>query len=324
MESLTEVEAHLAPPMVLRPRPGTSQKIVDEKTVITSYFLDQCQFKREVKWGLEQLAHLGTGIWKWGIERVEKEIPRRKSSDVNIEGGQGLSEKISLDEDPKIEITKKVVSKPFFEFRPLSRVLIDPSLKVGDIREAGYVIDVRYMDFYQLQDLKNQNSVDGKPMEGWTWDEYYSDEKLKELWIPPVEALETPGPLRTDQQSQTVGVVHHGEEDVYETSADPLAKKLEVLEYWDRRRKILVLNRKKSIYTRRKQIQEDVFLVRQLVEPPEGVLWHGYWIDCRTKPARRSGHDQRDSEDSQLRGQSCLFAEPGQQCSDANDSYQHW
>jgi hypothetical protein len=249
------------PPMVLRPRPGTSQKITDDKTVIISYLLDACQFKREVKWGLECLAHLGTGIWKWGIERVEKEIPRRVSTDVSIDPGKGAPpEKISADEPPKIETVKKICSKPFFEFRPIQRVLVSPNLKVGDIRESDEVADVRYMDFYQLQDLKKANSVDGKPMEGWTWDEYYSDEKLKELWNPPVEGFETPGPLRTDVQAQTTGVVHHGEEDTFVNSADPLAKKLEVLEYWTKRRKIIVLNRKKTIFSGENPFRKIPFL----------------------------------------------------------------
>src|SRR5580692_1045476 len=49
------------PPMILRPRPGTSQKIVDAKTALFSYILDACKFKTNTKWGLEQMAHLGTG-----------------------------------------------------------------------------------------------------------------------------------------------------------------------------------------------------------------------------------------------------------------------
>ena len=106
------------PPMVLRPRPGTSQKIVDEKTALMSFLLDECQFKREVRWGLEYLALFGTGIWKWGIERVRREVKRRTSTEVNV-GAQGLDEKISVDEEPKITVTEKIYNKPFIEFRPL-------------------------------------------------------------------------------------------------------------------------------------------------------------------------------------------------------------
>lgn len=248
------------PPMVLRPRPGTSQKTVDEKTAIFSYLLDACQFKRNVKWGLECMVHLGTGIWKWGVEKQEIEVPKRISSDVKVDTGVGESESISTDDAPKIEFTKKIVNRPFFEFRPLSKVLVDPSLEFGDIREAGWVIDVRYMNFYQIKDMKDANSTNGKADEGWTWGEYYNDAKLKELWVPPVEAFEIPGPIRSDVQVQTVGVTHHSEEKTATTSADPLAKNLEVLEYWDRKRRILVLNRKKDIFVGENKYQKICFL----------------------------------------------------------------
>ena len=58
------------PPMLMRPRPGTSQKVVDAKTAIFSFILEQCQFKTQTKWGLEQMAHLGTSIFKWGYNRT--------------------------------------------------------------------------------------------------------------------------------------------------------------------------------------------------------------------------------------------------------------
>ena len=169
------------PPMVLRPRPGTSQKIVDEKTTVMSVLLDECQFKREIKWGLEQLAHLGTGIWKWGVKRVEKRIPHRVVESIKTaEGAAGGAETIHSDAPPKIEWTTKVCYVPFFESRPLGNVLIDATTEVGDIREAGHVIDRRFMNFYQLRDLKNANvDKDGKSLPGWTWGEYSSDEKLK-------------------------------------------------------------------------------------------------------------------------------------------------
>ena len=248
------------PPMVLRPRPGTSQKVTDEKTTVMSVLLDACQFKREIKWGLEQLAHLGTGIWKWGIQRVEKKIPTRVVKSIQTTENPGGTETVHSDDPPTIEWSTKVCYEPFFESRPIANVLVDPSLKVGDIREAGYVIDVRFLDYYALKDLKDANSKDGKAMEGWTWGEYYSDEKLKELWVSPVEAYETPNSLRTDSTNTTVGVVHHGAQDTVVNSADPLAKKLEVLEYVDRKRKIRVLNRKKTIYTGDNEFKQINFL----------------------------------------------------------------
>lgn len=250
------------PPMVLRPRPGTSQKIVDEKTTVMSVLLDECQFKREIKWGLEQLAHLGTGIWKWGIKRVEKKIPRRLVDQLKTaDNAGGKPDIIHSDAPPKIEWDTKVCYVPFFESRPLANVLVAADLEVGDIREAGHVIDKRYMNFYALRDLKNANvDKDGQPLPGWAWGVYSSDEKLKELWAPPVEATMTPSVLRTDTTNTTVGVVHHAEQKTIITSADPLARELEVLEYVDRQRKIIVVNRKITIFDHENEFKQINFL----------------------------------------------------------------
>ena len=107
------------PPMVLRPRPGTSQKTTDEKTTVMSVLLDECQFKREIKWGLEQLAHLGTGIWKWGIKRVEKKIPRRVVDSVKTaDGSAGGSETIHSDAPPTIEYDYKSLLRPVLRISP--------------------------------------------------------------------------------------------------------------------------------------------------------------------------------------------------------------
>lgn len=248
------------PPMLLRPRPGTSQQVIEEKTAIMSFLLDACHFKREVKYGLEHLALFGTGIWKWGIEKVKRDIKRRTSTEVSV-GPGGLGEKVSVDDEPKITVTEKVCNQPFFEFRPLTRVLVDPSLKVPNIQEAGYVIDVRYMDFYQIKDLKDNNvDKDGKALEGWTWGELSTDAGLKALWEPPVAAISTPGPTQADQLTRNTGIVHHGEEDVINTSADPLMKKLEVLEYWDKQRKAIVLNREKGIFSGKNPFKKICFL----------------------------------------------------------------
>lgn len=250
-----------SPPFELRPRPGTHQKVVDEKTAVMEYYLDACNFKREVKWGLEQLSFLGTGIWKWGVNRVIKKVPIRESENVKTNADAAGSETIYSDRPPKITYKDKVRYEPFFESCPIGNVLVDASLKVGDIREAGHAIHVSYRDFYWLKDLKNANvDENGKTLPGWSWGEYESDSKLKELWVPPVEATMTPSTLRTDQTNTTVGVVHHGEQDQVTTSADPLAKKLEVLEYFDKARRIIVLNRHKVIFSAENELKCIPFL----------------------------------------------------------------
>ena len=232
------------PPMLLRPMPGTAQAEIDAKTAVFSYLLNSCNFKRETKWGLEEMAFLGTGVWKWGIryEKVESKV--RKAS-VYQDG----DETVPTDEPPKIERTIKIVPRPFFEWRPLDRCFFDPNTRVGDAREARWAIDVRNLDYYELLAIKQ--AVEGLPEDdeerkNWKWPGNGTDKDLQALWMPPVEqgAIE----LMSDSSTHVTEIVHHSLDDSQNVTPDILRKKMEMLEYWDRGRKILVLDRKQAIY----------------------------------------------------------------------------
>jgi hypothetical protein len=245
------------PPMILRPRPGTSQTVIDAKTSLFSYLLDACNFKRETKWGLEQMSFLGTGIWKWGKEYKKIEIRKRKASTVEIPTGavQGqTTQSVIADEKPNITTETKIICQPFFEWRSLEKVLVDPHTFVGDIRFADFVCDVRYMDWYQIQELKESVTVNGEVMDGW---DFPAD--LLDLWLPPMGEESAPK-TRSDQQTFMTGLVHHAQDIQISVSPDHLFKKLEVLEYWDKQRKILVLNRKKVIFSGENEFKEIPFL----------------------------------------------------------------
>lgn len=239
------------PPMVLRPRPGTSQNIVDAKTALFSALLDECGFKLETKWGLEQMAHLGTGIWKWGIKYKEVIVKKRLATVDKITTGQvGSEDKLLLPQDgpPKIEIKRKWVPRPFIESREISKVLVDPHTSVGDIRRADFAIDIRYMDYYGLRNLLKgiEALPDGHPdKKGWVLPK---EDELKEWWMPPSDQA-NPAMLVTDQAAYVRGVVHHSEEMNISVSPDILFKKFEVLEYWDKKRKIIVIDRKHKLYS---------------------------------------------------------------------------
>lgn len=237
------------PPMVLRPRPGTQQNVVDAKTALFSYLLDECDFKMETKMGLEQMAHLGTGIWKWGIKPKKIITRKRKATSSKVSSGPtGYTTNLMIpnDELPSIEITERYVPRPFIESREISKVLVDPHTPIGDIRRAGWAIDIRYMNFYDLQDLiKGINALpNGHPeKEGWVLP---SEKELLEWFTPPTPAGHPPT-LVSEQAAYVEGVVHHAEKTNVPTSPDLLSRKLEVLEYWDKRRKILVIDRKKKL-----------------------------------------------------------------------------
>jgi hypothetical protein len=239
------------PPMVLRPRPGTHQDVVDAKTNLYSYLLEECKFKTETKWGLEQMAVLGTGIWKWGIRFDEIVTTKRTATVTTLTSGPTGAQdqvQIPLDTLPKIVKSSRFVPRPFFESRPLDKVLIDPKCSVGDIRAADFVVDVRYMDFYGLNTIRKALAElpEGHPdLEGWTIP--MDETELRKWWMPPVD---NSGPeiLSTDQATYADGAVHHSEDQNIQVTPDILFKKLEVLEYWDKGRKITVIDRRKVIF----------------------------------------------------------------------------
>jgi hypothetical protein len=251
------------PPMLLRPRPGTPQEVIDAKTSLFSFILDQCGFKTQTKWGLEQMAFLGTAIFKWGYNWKEITTYKRKATTLKIESGttSGADQTTSLptDEPPTITQDTKAVPMPFFQWRPIDKVLVDPQLWVSDIRRAAWVVDVQYMDFYQLNDLRKaiegaiEDGEEGDAIKGWT---IPTEDQLKAIWTSeaPQMSNETVG------ITLARGIVHHSEEMNFQTSPDPLRRKLEVLEYWDKKKKILVLNQSHVICSAKNEFNQIPFL----------------------------------------------------------------
>lgn len=254
------------PPMLMRPRPGTSQKVVDAKTALFSFVLDNCQFKTQTKWGLEQMAHLGTGIFKWGYEWKDIITVSRKATVKQIKTGdasQGTeqTEVIPTDEPPSIKKEVKTLPMPFFYWRPIDKVLVDPQLNVGDIRHATWVVDVNYMDFYQLNDLRKaiDNAIKdgevGEQIKGW---KIPSEAQLQAIWNKPGNIKGQT--LETEQATYIDGVVHHAEKMNVQASPNPYRNKLEVLEYWDKGRKIIVLNQEYVICSTKNEFEQIPFL----------------------------------------------------------------
>ncbi len=240
------------PPMLLRPRPGTTQATIDAKTTLFSYLLNECGFKTETKWGIEQMAHLGTGIWKWGIEPKKVITQKRKATAQKLSSGVGdaqVTQTVPLDTPPEVETTERTVPRPFFESRPINRVWVDPKCEVGDIRHADFVIDVRYMDYYNLNDIREalaELPKDHPDQKGWSLPS--TEEELKQWWFNPPQSTTAPV-LTSGIITYATGVVHHSEQQNIEVTPDMLFKKFEVLEYWDRGRKVMVIDRKKVIYS---------------------------------------------------------------------------
>jgi hypothetical protein len=160
----------------------------------------------------------------------------------------GAIARVAKEETPQITEVKKIVTRPWVLFKDIRNVFVAPNLKVPDIRQADYVIDQTYMDFYQLDALKDDPR-------------YSIPANLIDLFFSPAESNTTPGKPPAEQNSSpNSGMIHHGADDTDLNSGDPLMKKLEVLEYQDRNRVITVLNRTHIIRSEENEFHAITYL----------------------------------------------------------------
>lgn len=219
------------PCFLLRPSPGTDQTVIDAKTALFTFQLQAMRFEEEIERGLEQMALLGTAIWKWGYteyDKTEKKY-RRYAPKVDAPDGLDVAPIDTPDSDDfEIEFYKKKISHPWLKFCDIRTVLVDPGCRVGDIRSAKWVV---YRDYATYQDLDRLRGHEGYqiPEEG----------VLRAMFAQP----HTPGP---DNITMTIpegmmGYLQHSKPRSYKTSADPNRAPLEILERWDNEKVIVVL-----------------------------------------------------------------------------------
>jgi hypothetical protein len=219
------------PCFLLRPSPGTDNDVIRAKTALFTFQLKAMRFEEEVERGLEQMALLGTAIWKWGYAeypKTEKKY-KRYAPKVNAPEGMDVAPIDTPDSDDfEIEFYKKTVSHPWLKYCDIRTVLVDPGCRVGDIRTAKWVI---WRDYATYQDLERLRGVEGYNIP--------SEEILRQMFMKAT----SPGP---DNITMTIpegmmGYLQHSKPRSYKTSADPNKAPLELLERWDNERVIVVL-----------------------------------------------------------------------------------
>jgi hypothetical protein len=99
--------------------------------------------------------------------------------------------------------------------------------------------------------LKEAAKDDPSIMDGWDF-----PKNLKDMWA--AEPASAPN-QQVDQVVYMKGAVHHAQDPNIGVTPDPLRTKLEVLEYWDAGRKILVLKNTKVIFKGENEFKEIPF-----------------------------------------------------------------
>ncbi|VVB52836.1 Uncharacterised protein [uncultured archaeon] len=220
------------PPFLLRPRPGTKQEVTRAKTALFSAQLWDMHFETEISYGLEQMALLGTGVWKWGYLEHEEKIKRyrRERAQAALNSVMPTDPIDTPDSDGyEIYVDSVKISRPWIKFCDVRAVLVDPGCRMGDIRRAKWVI---YRDYVTFDDLNALREVPGYNIP--------DEDELKRIFL----ANEMSGP---DNLTMTIpegmrGYLQQALPRNYRSTADHLQNPMELLERWDRDKVIVVLS----------------------------------------------------------------------------------
>ena len=226
------------PPFMIQERSGTSAQAARAVSALLQYQLEDINYREELRLGVMNCLLFGTAMFQEGWEKFtrERKIIKRKSPAVVIKSTiPGAPDtKIGGDELEE-EVIKEVVDRPTFEhIVNLREVLVDPGLNVPDIRKAKYVIRRRYMTYDDLDKLRDRDGYNIPPRA-----------ELLALFMPPQEPVEA---NVSEEGGRNPLWDARAEPRWDNTTADPFQKPLEVLERWDNKTYIVVLQKKLVIY----------------------------------------------------------------------------
>lgn len=254
------------PPFIIQERPGTSAQAARAVGSVLAYQLEDIGFRKELRLGVKNAVLFGTGIWKYGWETFTKirRVFKRKNAPLEIQNPLANAGappiKFNLTEDDiEEELVEEYIDRPIFEHLVnLRHILVDPGLNVPDIRKAKYIIHRQYLTWNQLDELRQRPGYS-----------IPSREALIELFFPPKEEVEA--------ATQEVGIRNplwdaRSEPRFEDTTDDPFNQPLEVLERWDNKSCIVVLQKKLVIANDENQYGQIPFLSIGWWDVPE-AFW---------------------------------------------------
>jgi hypothetical protein len=218
-------------PFFLRPGGKTTQAQIDAWTYLIGVLLKRMKFKYHVGLLINCQTLQGTGIGKMGVEErtVIKKRRKRVKPPMRSELPAGTVEEIPTTESDQFELVKEEVTEtwPFFEYRRLGTTLFDPKWCTPDAPDesAGYVIDVNYVNFGDLQEMRKLECYKNIP----------SEETLKRFFFGRMEGSAPTGSQVEDSMTAQGSMVTHAEARNRQTDADPLKGTLRMIEQWDQR-----------------------------------------------------------------------------------------
>jgi hypothetical protein len=232
-------------PFEVAPRPGTAMDVARANAALLSWELQETKFRQEFRLLSKSALLYGSGIGKWGWETCTRRVTkyRRKQEAVAVDVGFG-TEQIHPDSDEVEAYEADVtINRPKFQHVNLRHVLVDPGLRVPDIREADYVIHVMYMGVDEIDSLREYEGYQNIP----------DRESLLKLVAPNKDETPYRNPIEANSDISLFpsSTGQKAMARAEENSADPLSKPFEILEYWSKDRVYTVFQRKLVIRNER-------------------------------------------------------------------------
>lgn len=254
-------------PFKLRPSPSLTENATRAITALLSFQLEQTNIRQETDMALHNALLFGTLIMQWGFKSYSKIETRY------IKSGDEITVPSLVDGQPDTTIETKqsieymrddkevIVHEPFVENCDLRSIIVNPGASVPFIGKAGWVVKRMYFTFRKLMEKADEMYVSTDKNGTQTLVKRYmlpSEDVIKSWFAEPVEDAKVPS--SSEAHVQSTPLLTHAEHAWKSTSANPLDRPLEVLEYWDNEKVITVLQRVKCIRNEPNEFGEIPFL----------------------------------------------------------------
>ena len=222
------------PMFLLRPRPGTTDQTIREKTAIFSYQFEDMSLVETIEAGTYDCGLRGTCFYKWGWHeetRSFRQFKRKGEPIVQESPGTGYKSVLQTEDSEAIEFeeVEYQVRRPYLEKKDLARVGFDPACKECDCRKAKWSVEWGYVDWDGLERLRQTPDYD-IPSKDTLLDWFFRDKK----------SAKPDSPVMSMPEGMRASLVHAVPQSL-PTSADPLRANLLMVERQDANAIVVVL-----------------------------------------------------------------------------------
>jgi hypothetical protein len=210
-------------PFDIQPRPNVHQNSARAWKELLAVLLDLIDFKPTLSRGIESMVLLGTCIFKIGWEEYTEKVTRferkQQPAQINMPLGGAPLLIFTKETDEFTKVEEDVVRKrPIFEKCEITSIFPNPKWKGGDINAAGWVVQEFYLNYDDLQKLRQNDEYD-----------IPDDETLRFIFTTQYEPTDTASAASRTMHANASIFLSEGEETDF--TEDPLMKPMQVLEW---------------------------------------------------------------------------------------------